>query len=192
MATHIPPHCDQLVFAGRTSTDFCELRVRGVYAFMGSSRPPDPAACYDEALGKVASYDIESVPWGHIYLYFFGVSVDVCSFTESLVTLADAGVTYTTLSSMRDFGQLGTGPGATWFFQVRRLQVVLPPPWFIQEIVAAGDPRCLTNDSLTDPSVHPDDPGIIFAPPAGRLIDLPIPSTDSTYDYLVPCGHCTP
>ncbi|HWD18582.1 MAG TPA: hypothetical protein VHB20_04840 [Verrucomicrobiae bacterium] len=191
MADPIPPICDRLVFAGRSAVDLCELRVRGVLAQAGSIVAPD--SCYSDALSNVLAYDITTVPWGSVWLFDYGFEVTGCSHSDSLVTLADAEVSFSSLLGENVFGHNGTGPGATIGFGIQKLQVLAPAPWQIS-FYAASSPSvaiCLTNDSLTADAVDPSHPSVVFAAAGSQIIDVPVPSDLGVY-ALTLCAHCVP
>lgn len=188
----IPPWTTGDFGMGRTASDLCSLRIRGVFAGASVNTADDGGAgCYASALSAVNSYDFDDVPWGQVYFMDYGTGLTSCSHTDSLQTLDYVGISFSNLTSYASFD----GPRTPYSFEILKLQLILPPTWNIQawsgEFIT-GPGRCVANDSLTADATDPDHPDMAFAPAGSRLITLPVPSWGLGTYWLFPCDHCSP
>ena len=188
-----PPPCDQLVFA--SPLGLCGVVARGVFAFGNILTLDDGGeACYSGALAAVNSADITTVPWGQILYYDYGYEVSTCTLTgPSLVTLDYLGVNPSFLASYNDYN----GPRTPCSFEILKLQVVVPPPWFINydTYPASGyGARIVTNSglALTATANDPYHTAIVFCTAANRVIDLPVPDTLGQYQLVLCDGTPAP
>ena len=176
---------------GRTSSDLCALRIRGVFAGASVNTADDGgSACYGSALAAVNGYDFDEVPWGNIYFLDYGAGVATCAAVASLKTPEYCDIGFGTLFSYSLFD----GPRTPYSFEILKLQLILPPPWNIQAFVgeSVSPPgRCCANDSTTDAAIDADYPDTEFAPAGSRLITLTTPPWGIGTYWLTPCSHCS-